>query len=157
MDDFSVVLDLAHNEAGLEALIEIMNGVRRPGARLLLALGAVGDRQDDLIAMLGEIAAKGTDVLVIAHKQRYLRGRELDALDGLLREGAARVGVTGIETHPTEVEGLAALVKQAQPGDVVALMCHAERQEAYDWIREHGGVPDTAESLAAKVRAARGD
>ena len=41
-DDVSVVIDLAHNEAGLEALLEIMNGVRRPGARLLLGLGAVG-------------------------------------------------------------------------------------------------------------------
>ena len=42
--DVTVVIDLAHNEAGLEALLEIMNGVRRPGARLLLGLGAVGDR-----------------------------------------------------------------------------------------------------------------
>ena len=45
----SVVIDLAHNEAGLEALLEIMDGVRRPGARLLLGLGAVGDRTDELI------------------------------------------------------------------------------------------------------------
>ena len=54
----SVVMDLAHNEAGLEALLEIMNGVRRPGARLLLGLGVVGDRTDDLIEKLGEIAAR---------------------------------------------------------------------------------------------------
>ena len=31
--EVTVVVDLAHNEAGLEALIEIMNGVRRPGRR----------------------------------------------------------------------------------------------------------------------------
>ena len=36
LGDVTVVIDLAHNEAGLEALLEIMNGVRRPGARLLL-------------------------------------------------------------------------------------------------------------------------
>src|SRR4029078_2058141 len=40
--EVSVVVDLAHNEAGLEALLEIMNGVRRPGARLLLGLGVGG-------------------------------------------------------------------------------------------------------------------
>ena len=45
VDDVTVVVDLAHNEAGLEALLEIMNGVRRPGGRLLLGLGAVGDRR----------------------------------------------------------------------------------------------------------------
>ena len=35
----SVVIDLAHNEAGLEALLEIMDGIRPPGARLLLGRG----------------------------------------------------------------------------------------------------------------------
>ena len=151
--EVSVVIDLAHNEAGLEALLEIMNGVRRPGARLLLALGAVGDRQDDLIEKLGEIGARDSDVMVIAHKDRYLRGRPVEELDGLLRAGAERVGVTDVESHPTEVAGLAALVEQAQPGDVVALMCHAEREAVYAWLAAHGASPDTPETLRDKVRA----
>ena len=154
--DVSVVIDLAHNEAGLEALLEIMNGVRRPGARLLLALGAVGDRQDDLIEKLGEIGARDSDLMVIAHKDRYLRGRPVEELDGLMRAGAERVGVTDVESYPTEVSGLAALVEQAQPGDVVALMCHAEREAVYDWLAEHGGVPDSPETLAAQGAGCRG-
>ena len=151
--EVSVVIDLAHNEAGLEALLEIMNGVRRPGARLLLALGAVGDRQDDLIEKLGEIGARDSDLMVIAHKDRYLRGRPVEELDGLLRAGAARVGVTDVESHPTEVAGLAALVDQAKPGDVVALMCHAEREAVYAWLAAHGATPDAPETLRDKVRA----
>ncbi|KRF36037.1 Mur ligase family protein [Nocardioides sp. Soil805] len=153
-DGVSVVMDLAHNEAGLEALLEIMSGVRRPGARLLLGLGAVGDRTDELIDALGEIGAKGSDVVAIGHKEHYLRGRTMDEIDALLRAGAARVGVEDIETYDTEVACLAALVARARPGDVVGLMCHAERQEAYDWIAAHGGTPDSPEDLAAKVRAA---
>lgn len=156
-DSVSVVMDLAHNEAGLEALLEIMGGVRRPGARLLLGLGAVGDRTDELIDALGEIGAKGSDVVAIGHKAHYLRGRTMDEIDALLRAGAARVGVTDIDTYETEVECLAALVARAEPGDVVGLMCHAERQEAYDWIAEHDGAPDSPEILARKVRAARAD
>ncbi|WP_248581913.1 Mur ligase family protein [Nocardioides sp. InS609-2] len=150
----SVVMDLAHNEASLEAMLEIMNGVRGSGRRLILGLGAVGDRTDDLIEMLGEIGARDSDVAVIGHKERYLRGRSTEELDGLLRTGAARVGVTEIESWPTEVECLAAMVAQAEPGDVVGLMCHAERQECYDWITEHGGTADSPEALAAKVRVA---
>jgi cyanophycin synthetase len=73
-----------------------------------------------------------------------------------MRAGAERVGVTDIESYPTEVDGLAALVKQAAPGDVVGLMCHAEREAVYAWIAEHGGVPDTPETLSEKVREARG-
>lgn len=153
--DVSVVIDLAHNEAGLEALIEIMNGVRRADARLLLALGAVGDRQDDLIDKLGEIAARDSDVLAIAHKARYLRGRDVEELDRLMRSGAERVGVTDIVSYPTEVEGLAGLVAQARPGDVVGLMCHAEREAVYAWLAEHGGTADTPDTLRRKVRAAQ--
>ncbi len=152
----SVVMDLAHNEAGLEALLEIMSGVRRPGARLLLGLGAVGDRTDELIDALGEIGAKGSDVVAIGHKEHYLRGRTMDEIDTLLRAGAARVGVADIDTYTTEVACLAALVERAEPGDVVGLMCHAERQEAYDWIAAHGGTPDSPEVLSQKVRAAQG-
>jgi cyanophycin synthetase len=150
----SVVIDLAHNEVGLEALIEIMTGVRPPGARLLLGLGAVGDRTDELIGRLGEIGAMGADVVAIGHKRQYLRGRTLEELDRLLREGAERVGVTDVASYDTEVECLAGLVAQAQPGDVVGLMCHAERQQVYDWIADHHGTPDTPEQLGAKVRDA---
>ena len=148
MDDFSVVTDLAHNEAGLEALLEIMNAVRRPGSRLLLGIGVVGDRTDDLIEMIGEISARDADVIAIGHKERYLRGRTVEELDDLMRAGAERVGVTGVPAYPTEVACLSALVGQALPGDVVGLMCHAEREEAYEWIAEHGGTADTPETLA---------
>jgi cyanophycin synthetase len=153
--EVSVVIDLAHNEAGLEALLEIMSGVRRTDARLLLGLGAVGDRSDDLIGRLGEIGAMGADVVAIGHKEHYLRGRTLLELETLLRDGAERVGVTDVPAYPTEVDCLAALVMQAEPDDVVGLMCHAERQGVYDWISEHGGTPDTPEQLGAKVRAAQ--
>ena len=140
-------MDLAHNEAGLEALLEIMNGVRRPGCRLLLGLGAVGDRTDDLIEMLGEIGARDSDVIAIGHKKRYLRGRTTEELEALMRAGAERVGVTDVPAYDTEVDCLAALVDQAKPGDVVGLMCHAEREEAYDWIagaRRYAGQPGDA-------------
>ncbi|WP_245582205.1 Mur ligase family protein [Nocardioides halotolerans] len=153
----SVVMDLAHNEAGLEAMLEIMNGVRAPGCRLLLGLGAVGDRTDGLIEMLGEIGARDSDLVAIGHKQRYLRGRTTDELEALLRAGAERVGVTDVPAYDTEVACLAALVDQAKPGDVVGLMCHAEREEAYAWIAEHGGTPDSPETLRDKVRAAQAD
>jgi len=154
VDGISVVIDLAHNEAGLEALLEIMNGVRPPGRRLLLGLSAVGDRTDELIAKLGEIAARDSDVLAIAHKLNYLRGRTREELEGLMRSGAERVGVTDVPSYDSEVDCLAMLVEQAQPGDVVGLMCHAQRQEVYAWLADRGATPDSPERLREKVRVA---
>ncbi len=153
--DVTVIMDLAHNEAGLEAMMEIMNGVRPPGRRLLLGLGAVGDRQDDLIEKLGEIGARDADLIAIGHKARYFRTRTQEEIDTLLRTGAARVGVEDVASYDTELESLAALVAAAEPGDVIGLMCHAEREEVYEWIAAKGGDPDGPATLAEKVRAAR--
>ena len=135
-------------------MIEIMRGLRVPGGRLLLGLGAVGDRQDDLIEMLGEIAARDADVVAIGHKERYLRGRTIEGIESLMRAGAERVGMTDIEAYPTELDSLKALVDLAEPGDVVGLMCHAERQEVYDWLGEQGATADSPERLRAKVERA---
>jgi len=153
----SVVLDLAHNEAGLEALIEIMRGLRAPRARLLLGLGAVGDRQDELIEALGELAGRDADVVAIGHKEHYLRGRTTDELDGLLRCGLAHVGMRRVSSYPTELAALQALAAEARPGDVVGLMCHAERQQVYDWLSAEGATSDSPDDLRAKVDRARGE
>ena len=156
LDGVSVVVDLAHNEAGLEAMIEVMRGLCPPGRRLLLGLGAVGDRQDDLIEMLGEIGARDADDVVIGHKDHYLRGRTTDEIDGLLRTGAERVGVADVPSFPTELASLQELVSRATPGDVVGLMCHAERSQVFEWLTASGAKPDTPEELRAKVDRAAG-
>ena len=36
-------------------------------------------------------------------------------------------------------------------------MCHAEREEVYAWLAEHGGTPDSPETLRDKVKVARAD
>ena len=89
------------------------------------------------------------------YKAKYFRDRTQADLDGWLRAGLERVGVTDAPTFDTELASLQALVAQARPGDVVGLMCHAERQECYDWIASVGGTPDGPEVLRERVRAAR--
>lgn len=156
LGDCTVVMDLAHNEAGLGAMVEIMRGLRAPGARILLGLGAVGDRSEELLEGLGEIAGRDADLVAIGHKERYLRGRTVEEIDKLLRAGLERVGATEVSSYPTELSSLQALVEQARPGDVVGLMCHAERQEVYDWLASTGATADGPEQMRAKVLRARG-
>ena len=153
----TVIVDLAHNEAGLEALLEVMRGLRPPGARTLLGLGTAGDRTDEIVRSLGELGARDADVVVIVHKQAYLRGRPMVELSELYREGAARVGVTEIPDYPSELEGLEALVARAAPGDVVAVMCHQDRALLDEWLTAHGASVDTPEVLRDKVLLAAAD
>jgi cyanophycin synthetase len=149
----TVVVDLAHNEAGVAALLEVLHGLRAPGAAVRLVMGSPGDRTDDIIRGVGEIAARGADQVVIAHKEHYLRGRAPDELAGLLREGAATVGVLDVPVHDTELAGLQALVGQARPGDTVGVMCHAERSEVGEWLSASGATVDDPDEIRAKVLA----
>ena len=151
----TVVLDLAHNEAGLESLLEITRGLRPPGARVLLGLGTAGDRTDEMLRSLGEIAGRNADEVVVVHKGEYLRGRTPQEMAGLFREGAALVGVTGLPAYDSELDALVALVADAGPGDVVAIMCHQDRELLDDWIRTQDGTVDSPQTLRAKVRASQ--
>ncbi len=153
--EISVVIDLAHNEAGLQALLEIARGIEPPGGRLLLGVGTAGDRTDDVFVTLGEIAALAADVVEIVHKDEYLRGRPMSELGALIKEGAEHAGVTITREHAGEVEGLASLVGQARAGDVVAVMTHQDRAAVDAWLVEHGGRRDTVADLRTKVAAAQ--
>ena len=153
-DTASVVIDLAHNEAGLQALLEIARGIKPPEGRLLLGVGTAGDRTDDVFVTLGEIAALAGDVVEIAHKDEYLRGRPMAELGALLKEGAGHAGVEITAEHPSEVAALASLVGQARPGDVVAMMTHQDRAQVDAWLTEHGGTRDSVAQLRAKVERA---
>jgi cyanophycin synthetase len=151
LDDTTVILDLAHNEAGLDALLEVMNGLRAPGGRTLLGLGTAGDRTDEIVHNLGEVAARDADVVVIVHKKEYLRGRDPEDLNAIYREGAAKVGVSEIPAYDSELDGLQALVARAAPGDVVAVMCHQDRELVDQWLVDRGATVDTPEVLRDKV------
>jgi cyanophycin synthetase len=153
----TVIMDMAHNEAGLEALLEVADGLKAPGGAVRLGLGCAGDRSDEAIVSMGEIAGRGADETVLKIAEHYLRGREAEELTGLFRQGLAHVGVLDVPLYATELEALQALVPHARAGDVVTLMCHAERTEVDAWIRAHGGKVDDARAIRRKVVAARGE
>ena len=155
--DATVVVDLAHNEAGLEALLDVARGLVAPGGRVHLALGTAGDRTDEILQALGEIAGLRADHVVAAHKAHYLRGRTVDELEAQLRIGLANAGVGDVASYPTELSGLQALVEAADDGDVVAVMCHAERVEIVDWLHARGATSDDPDAIRRKVVRARGE
>ena len=153
----TVIVDMAHNEAGLEALLQVAHGLTAPGARVHLGLGATGDRPDEAIEGLGEIAGKGADHIVIAHKPTYLRGRTIEDIDGHLRVGLGRVGVVEAESFGSEIEGIHAMMRAVTDGDVAALMCHDQREEVTRWLAGLGATADDARTVRRKVVAARGE
>jgi len=153
----TVIVDLAHNEAGLEALLRVAEGLRPPGAVVHLGLGTGGDRTDEILQALGELAGRRADRVTAVHKEHYLRGRSMDDLEAQLRIGLGRVGVGEVESYPSELGGLQAMVATAGDGDVLAVMCHADRALLHAWLTGHGGTVDCAATIRRKVIAARGE
>jgi len=153
----TVVLDMAHNEAGLDALLQVGRGLVRPGSQLHLGLGTGGDRTDEILVAMGEMAGLRADRVQVVHKEHYLRGRTMDELESFLRQGLSSVGVVPAGSWPDELSGLTGLLEAAHDGDVLALMTHSDRAKLHAWLTEHGGSPDDAAAIRRKVVAARGE
>jgi cyanophycin synthetase len=153
----AVIIDFAHNEAGLEGLLQVAEGLRPPGSAVHLGLGSAGDRTDEILQGLGELAGRRADRVSVVTKASYLRGREMADLEAQLRTGLARVGVAEVDSYPTELAGLQALVAAANPGDVLAVMVHADRAEIHRWLTDSGATVDSARDIRKKVIASRGE
>ncbi|MDQ1536109.1 MAG: cyanophycin synthetase [Actinomycetota bacterium] len=153
----TVIIDFAHNEAGLEGLLRVAEGLRPPGSAVHLGLGTAGDRSDEILHNLGELAGRRADRVSIIHKAKYLRGREPADLEAQLHVGLARVGVAEVDSYPSELEGLQALVAMAGEGDVLAVMVHSERAKLEEWLKASGATADSARDIRKKVVASRGE
>ena len=85
--DVTVLMDYAHNPAGLTGLVSFIS--KLPNKYRTVVLNGTGDRRDDDIREFGKIAADNFDRVVI-RTGNYLRGRTPDELHGLLLEGIAQ-------------------------------------------------------------------
>ena len=151
-DGTLVLVDFAHNEAGLAGLVDVARKLAGRGA-LRLAFGTAGDRTDEILHRMGVVAGSADD-LVIAEKRHYLRGRDLGEMNAILRAGAREGGYRGrVAARPTELDALRTLVGRARPGDVCVVMAHVERTELFDWLRDEGFLPVRIERLRELVGA----
>jgi cyanophycin synthetase len=139
-DGIVAIVDFAHNEAGLTGLLDVCRALAQGGGgKVRLAFGTAGDRTDEILHTLGVVAARGADDLVICEKHHYLRGRDLDEMNTLLRAGAAAGGYAGeVEACPDELSALRTVLARSRPGDVCAVMVHVERKEIVDWLAKEG-------------------
>jgi len=85
--DATVLMDYAHNPAGLRGLTNFIN--KLPNKYRTVVLNGTGDRRDDDIREFAKIAADNFDRVVI-RAGNYLRGRTEEEMFTLLQEGIAQ-------------------------------------------------------------------
>lgn len=140
-----VVVDYAHNEDGLRALIRFSRGLIHGTGQLNLVVGTAGDRQDSVLEGLGLIAASLGDRVLLKDTPRYRRGRASGEMIELMRRGANGAHQEGrlAGSYPDEFSAICAAIDGARPGDVIAIMCQEEQVRIVDEIRRRGGVERT--------------
>jgi len=151
-----VLVDFAHNEAGLAGLLDVCGRLSGGRGRVRLGLGTAGDRSDEILHRMGRLAGSRVDDLVICEKRHYLRGRDLAQMNAIFRRGAADGGYQErIPTYRTELGALKALLARSRRGDVVAVMSHVEREEIFTWLAKEAYRPVSLPRLRAALAARR--
>tara|TARA_R110000868_G_scaffold37111_12_gene131580 strand:+ start:270 stop:2921 length:2652 start_codon:yes stop_codon:yes gene_type:complete len=146
--NFSVLLDYAHNVAGLKALnnmLQKMDDTPKVGI-----IAGIGDRRTEDNNGIGEIAAEMFDEIII-RQDKHLRGKSEHELIDMLSEGIKKVDPKKkVTVIPKESEAIEYAIKNAIPGsliiicsdvvpDALALVSKYKEEEAkslYDFTRD---------------------
>jgi cyanophycin synthetase len=154
LDGRVVVVDYAHNEAGMLGFAEICDGLRRAGAEIWLVICAAGDRTDQILHDFGYRAARGSDHLAIAELLRYLRGRERQSTIERLIAGAKDGGAVEVDVYAHELAGLQGVLARSGRGDVIGVTALGMRTEVFGWLERAGARRLTPARVKQLVRRA---
>lgn len=160
-----VIVDFAHNEAGIAALLDVAEGIAAGSAGraapVTVVVGTAGDRPNDSLRGMGRIAAGRAQRLAIKETLGYLRGRSRASVIGELEAGMREGGWTGdipvYESETAAIRGELAggsLAEGRRPdaASVVTLLCHEDRPGVFAVLAELGFTPvSTLADLIALV------
>lgn len=132
IDGATVIIDFAHNEAGLQHLLTFARSFVGPDGRLISVVGTAGDREDQALRAIAKRAVLGSDEVVLKDTVHYLRGREPGSMLTRLREGVEAANRPDVPVREAADERSATLmmVDELRPHDVLAVMC----VEDYDFL-----------------------
>jgi len=131
---FQLMLDFAHNPAGLSLLCDFLNKLDATN-RIGIICGT-GDRRDEDIRDLGRISGKNFDEIII-RQDGSLRGRTADEIINLLMEGIneTKPEYLNVTVLDDEKEAVMYAYKNAKQGSLVALLAD-QVDESLEFVKK---------------------
>lgn len=115
---FDIVVDYAHTPDALKQLLETAQATTK--SRVILVFGACGDRDKGKRPIMGGIAAKLADRIVLTDEESY--SEDPDQIRQMIMEGIAdNHGEAYTEEIPDRREAIAKALKIARKGDTVLI------------------------------------
>ncbi|MGH8443257.1 MAG: cyanophycin synthetase [Nevskiaceae bacterium] len=153
---FRVILDYGHNPAAIQAMTGLVVRMKPRGKRIV-QIGAPGDRRNEDYETIARIIAGHFDTY-ICDRDDDLRGRKPEEVPTLMREYLLKAGVkdSQILVIPEEPKALDAMLKMAQPGDLLlvfgSIITRCWKQIIYFKPAWDAPDKDAAAPAAAPVR-----
>ncbi|MEQ8522725.1 MAG: cyanophycin synthetase, partial [Vicingaceae bacterium] len=130
---FNVLLDYAHNPAGLRALHHMLE--RMDGAPKVGIIAGIGDRRKEDNIEIGKVAAEMFDEIII-RQDKHLRGKTEKQIIDLLIEGIHSVDPKKkVSIIHKEREAINKAITEATPGSLVVI-CSDVVPDALDQVEE---------------------
>lgn len=114
---FTAIVDYMHNEPGQRALLPFLRSLTR--GRLILVVGATGDRDRTKRRPLGRTAASFADLVIVTDESP--EDENPAALRAEILAGAREAGSAEVVEEPDRDRALVLAVAAAEPGDVVVV------------------------------------
>ncbi len=124
-----VFVDYAHTPDALRAALHACRGQLGPEGKLWAVFGAGGDRDHSKRAVMGRVAGKAADVLVLTDDNP--RSEDPTAILEHIAQGVKEAGIhlavgeltrdNGAWIQPDRCRAIARAIQRAQPGDVVLI------------------------------------
>lgn len=115
---FDVIVDYAHTPDALENLLETLQHLTKN--RLILVFGATGDRDKSKRPIMGEIAARMADRIIVTDEEAY--NEDPSTIRDMIMQGVLSAsGDAKVEEIPDRAQAIEKALSVARRGDTVVI------------------------------------
>ncbi len=146
-ENFSILLDYAHNPAGMRALKQFADNIE--ASHKVCIIAGIGDRRVEDNNMMGSIAAEMADEIIIRQDKR-LRGKTEEELIKMLEDGI-KMKDPNIKTTviPSEKEAITYAVNNARKRSLI-ILCSDVVPDALELVQKFKAQEASGEKVFAE-------